>query len=194
MKIVFITGAGISVDSGIASYRGPGSRKSKSFNTISRVTKKKELKEYFDSLKEHVKTCKPNAIHEIIAKFQDKFDTKIITQNIDDLHERAGSKDVIHAHGCIYHGDGDIPDVVLFGEQIKRRSEIEKAIVDCDLLVYVGTSGTVYPINSYVDLCKCKKIEINIENTNISDRFDVCMHGDTREMLQQLLKQITEKQ
>jgi NAD-dependent SIR2 family protein deacetylase len=92
----------------------------------------------------------------------------------------------------LYHGNGEVPDVVLFGEQIKHRDEIEKAVANCDLLVYVGTSGTVYPMNAYVDLCKSKKVEINVESTLISDRFDVCMHGDTCEMLDRLLKELKE--
>jgi NAD-dependent deacetylase len=193
MKIVFITGAGISVDSGISSYRGVGSVPArKTLSTISRITDKDGLKAYFNEFKELARSCRPNAIHLAIAEFDKHFDVTVITQNIDDLHEKAGSKNVIHAHGSVFHGDGDIPDVVLFGEDIKQKPEIEKAIASCEMLVYVGTSGAVYPINSYVDLCSAKKVEINVDSTFISDRFDTCMHGDTREMLDKLLRQIKE--
>lgn len=187
MKIVFITGAGISINSNIASYRGVGSKSARTFSTISRVTEKESLKKHFDNLKQHIKSCEPNRLHKLVAEFDKYHDTTVVTQNIDDLHEKAGSKNIIHAHGCVFHGNDEIPDVVLFGEQIKYRASIDQYVANCDMLIYLGTSGSVYPINAYVDLCSAKTIEINVDKTFISDRFDISMIGNAEEALEKLL-------
>ncbi|MFK7908454.1 MAG: NAD-dependent deacetylase [Chitinophagales bacterium] len=184
-KIVVLTGAGISAESGIATFRGSGGLWEG--HDIMEVAspegwaKNPELVLHFYNLRraDAAKT-QPNAAHKALAKLEEKYEVIVITQNVDDLHERGGSSNVVHLHGelakvrstkypeLIYDIGGDAiqlgdtcdkgaqlrPHIVWFGEAVPM---IEKAVLmahDADIFMVIGTSMAVYPAASlihYVD-------------------------------------------
>jgi len=184
-KIVVLTGAGISAESGIATFRGSGGLWEG--HDIMEVaspegwTKNPELVLHFYNLRRaDAAKAKPNAAHKALAKLEEKYEVIVITQNVDDLHERGGSSNVIHLHGelakvrstkyseLIYDIGGEAiqlgdtcdkgaqlrPHIVWFGEAVPM---IEKAVLmahDADIFMVIGTSMAVYPAASlihYVD-------------------------------------------
>ena len=169
MKIVAFTGAGISKESGIDTYRDKGGLWEK--NNPEEVATadgwkkdKKKVLDFYNLLRGKLKDYQPNKAHELLAKLGEKHDLTIITQNVDDLHERAGSKKILHLHGelnkmrstgtnRIYDCDKDIhvgslcpqnhqlrPHLVFFGELPFNVEESYKTLEDCDLLLIIGTS------------------------------------------------------
>lgn len=184
-KIVVLTGAGISAESGIATFRGSGGLWEG--HDIMEVAspegwaKNPELVLHFYNLRRaDVAKAEPNAAHKALAKLEEKYDVQIVTQNVDNLHERGGSSKVLHLHGEITkvrstkHPDliydiggkaikmGDLcdkgaqlrPHIVWFGEAVPM---IEQALMhahDADIFMVIGTSMAVYPAASlihYVD-------------------------------------------
>lgn len=175
-KIVVLTGAGISAESGLKTFRDTdGLWNGYNIEDVAtpRAWRKdpKLVLEFYNMRRKDVAAANPNAAHIGLAELQDDFDVHIITQNIDDLHERAGSKKVLHLHGeifkmrseldesIIYDIQGDIlygdkahhdnaqlrPHIVWFEEPVPM---IEKAIgvaADAEIFVVVGTSLQVYP-------------------------------------------------
>jgi NAD-dependent deacetylase len=152
-----------------------------------------------------VASAEPNLAHKALAKLErfwqetGKGEFLLITQNVDDLHERGGSKSLIHMHGrlnsafCIEcgwqgsrHGrlegnrecpacerDALRPDIVLFGEAPRHLSQIEAALEKCDLFVAIGTSGTVYPAAGFVEIAKAHGAE--------TFRFDIALPPEERQ-------------
>jgi NAD-dependent deacetylase len=190
-KICVLTGAGISAESGIPTFRGGGNSvvwKGMPFEKISSAQMIKEdldaVWEWFDFRRGIYKECQPNAAHLALAQWQDRFeDFTLITQNVDGLHERADSRDVIELHGNINHAKceycGKIyrmnaedvphkpthcemcqtklrPDVVLFGEMlpVKALQKAEQKSRECDLFFIVGTSALVYPAAGLAEIAK----------------------------------------
>lgn len=184
-KIVVLTGAGISAESGIATFRGSGGLWEG--HDIMEVaspegwTKNPELVlEFYNLRRADAFKAEPNAAHKALAKLEEKYDVQIVTQNVDNLHERGGSSKVLHLHGeitkvrSIRHPElvydignkaiklGDLcdkgaqlrPHIVWFGEAVPM---IEKALMhahDADMFMVIGTSMAVYPAASlihYVD-------------------------------------------
>lgn len=180
--IVFFTGAGMSKASGLDTFRGTdGLWKRIDLNEyVSKdalTNNPKKVMQFYQKRKEQICLAEPNVGHRVIAKLEkSRYRVSVLTQNIDDLHERAGSTDVTHLHGnimytrssdgsgapkrnneplehtCYLNAEGkqifDRPDVVLFGEPIK---DFEKAIditVSADLFVIVGTTMSVQPAAS----------------------------------------------
>lgn len=176
MKLVVLTGAGVSAESGISTFRDKGGLW-EGHNIMEVASpygwaKNKELVlDFYNQRRRQLKDAKPNSAHLNIAKLQEKYDVIIITQNVDNLHERAGSKNIIHLHGELTKArstlppynvfeigyddinsddkcekDGDLrPHIVWFGEPVP---EIENAAAVCetaDIFVIVGTSMVVYP-------------------------------------------------
>jgi NAD-dependent deacetylase len=177
--LVVLTGAGISAESGIKTFRDMGGLWEE--YDITEVAspegwqKNRALVlDFYNQRRKQLKEVFPNAGHKTLVELEDFFDVKIITQNVDDLHERAGSKDVLHLHGelkkvrssidenLIYEldgwelKDGDLcekgsqlrPHIVWFGEAVPM---IEKAVAitqTADIFVVVGTSLNVYPAAS----------------------------------------------
>ena len=180
-SVVVLTGAGVSAESGVPTFRGGGNTavwKGMRFDVISSAQMvQRDLPavwEWFDYRRELLKTLQPNPAHLAIAQWQDRFEQfTLVTQNIDGLHHRAGSRDVIELHGSIWRArcitchtqfsipqDGERrpdacfdcgnplrPDVVLFGELLPPGA-FELAVrraEDCELCFVVGTSAVVYP-------------------------------------------------
>lgn len=175
-KVVFFTGAGVSAESGIPTFRGAGglwrSYRAEDLATPAAFDRDPELVlEWYEWRRGLIRAAEPNAAHLAIARMPDAV---VVTQNIDGLHARAGSRNVIELHGNIFRerpsGGRMRPDVVWFGEMlpadaVERASE---AIRDCDLLLVIGTSGVVYPAAGLVPLHRGLSIEINPQASGVS--------------------------
>lgn len=225
-SIVFFTGAGVSAESGIPTFRGK--------DGIWKKLKPEELAnfdaflrnpdmvwEWYKHRKQIVHEAKPNSAHFTISEFQNIFqDVKVITQNIDNLHRRAGSKIVYELHGniernyCIrcktfYNDDiifsNDVPkcgcgglirpDVVWFGEYLPQDEfrKGEEASRNADIFIIVGTSAIVYPAASMIHIAKesgAYVIEINLEGTEITYISDRSFLGKAGEILPDIFKEI----
>ena len=181
LRLVFVTGAGISAASGIPTFRGPNGLWKQA--ELQRFSHSSILKtdlagflEFQNARRQQILASEPTLAHRLIASLQDRAQVSVITQNIDDLHERAGSQDVWHLHGSIQHtvpigfrGDkyrkawqGDIqlgdrcpitrsqlrPDIVLFGERLYDYYPPRKWLCEADMVVVIGTSLQVEPAAS----------------------------------------------
>ena len=180
-KLVVLTGAGISAESGLKTFRdSDGLWEGYDINEVATATAWRKnpaiVLEFYNMRRKNVKEAKPNAAHIALAELEKDFDVQIITQNIDNLHERGGSTNVLHLHGeilkmrseknnqLIYPIDGDInmgdnaedgaqlrPHIVWFEEPVPM---IENAIIDvkkADIFVVIGTSLAVYPAAGLVN-------------------------------------------
>lgn len=184
-KLIVFTGAGISAESGIKTFRDSGGlweeHRIEDVATPEAWVKNSGLVlEFYNQRRKQVLTAKPNAAHEFIAELQSKFNVQIITQNVDDLHERAGSKNVVHLHGEIMKARstfdpalvyplkkaeilaGDLcekgsqlrPHIVWFGEDVPHMELANSAAEQADLFVVVGTSLNVYPAAGILNFVK----------------------------------------
>lgn len=225
-SIVFFTGAGISAESGIPTFRGKDGIWNKlkpeelaNFNAF--LKNPKLVWEWYQHRKEIIHNCQPNPAHKIIAEIQNKFErVSVVTQNIDNLHRRAGSKIVYELHGniernyCIdcnkQYGDnvplkdglpkcecGGLvrPDVVWFGEYLPQEvfKASEKEAEKCDVFFIVGTTGIVYPAASIIYIAKnsgAYLIEVNTNATDVSPSADKSFFGKAGEMLPQIFLEI----
>lgn len=186
MKIVFLTGAGISAPSGIPTFRCEGGLWSTiDINEVATrtaiATKPDEVVKFWDDIRVDMFNKQPNQAHLAISELQSTHDVVVLTQNVDDLHEKAGSKNILHLHGDILHARGfdslaptyigydKTPigmrqNIVLFGEPVRDFLIAKQHIIECDVFVVVGTSLNVHPVNS---LLKTKfhmqKIIVDIE-------------------------------
>lgn len=174
-KLVVLSGAGVSAESGLKTFRdSDGLWEGYNIEDVATPgawTKNRQLVlEFYNYRRKNVLEAQPNAAHYGLASLQDKFDVDIITQNIDDLHERAGSKKVVHLHGEIFKMRSeknerliyDIRDDIRLGDTAEDGAQLRPAIVwfeepvpmiekaisivhDADIFVVVGTSLVVYP-------------------------------------------------
>ena len=177
-KIVVLSGAGISQESGVETFRdGNGLWEQHKIEDVATPNALKNntkvFIDFYNMRKNHMKNVIPNAAHHIVKQLEDNFEVTVVTQNIDDLHEKAGSTNVLHMHGEIskmrssfdksyvqdYIEDikvGDLcpdgsqmrPDVVLFGESLPH-AEYSKAIeafTNADIVIIIGTSLKVMPV------------------------------------------------
>jgi NAD-dependent deacetylase len=182
-KLVVLSGAGISAESGLKTFRDSDGLW-EGYNIEDVATpgawkKNRQLVlEFYNYRRKNVLEAQPNAAHYELASLQEKFDVHIITQNIDDLHERAGSKKVLHLHGeifkmrseknehLIYDIRDDIhlgdkaedgsqlrPNIVWFEEPVPKIEEAIPIVYNADIFVVVGTSLVVYPAASLVNYC-----------------------------------------
>lgn len=183
-KLVVLTGAGISAESGLKTFRdSDGLWEGYNIEDVAtpRAWKKdpRLVLEFYNYRRRNVLEAKPNAAHFGLAELQNDFDVTIITQNIDDLHERAGSKNVMHLHGeifkmrsekntqLIYDIKGDIhwgdiapdgaqlrPHIVWFEEPVPMIEEAVPVVQSADIFVVVGTSLVVYPAAGLVTVAQ----------------------------------------
>lgn len=197
MKVVVLTGAGISAESGIPTYRDRGGRwdnydVNKTSTSEALIKNRAEVIEFYNMIRSDMCDKLPNAAHLALVELEKYHEVTIVTQNIDNLHEAAGSSNVLHVHGQIFekrHGGevrfdkGSIdpasnwrPNVVLFGEDLMVQEPVMDALMSADIFVSVGTSGSVYPVASYVDrvnnLNKAQTVEINPNSTANSHKFE----------------------
>lgn len=183
-KMVVLTGAGVSAESGLKTFRDSDGLwegyRVEDVATFQAWRKDPELVlEFYNVRRKGVLEAKPNAAHTGLAELEKDFDVTIITQNIDDLHERAGSTRVLHLHGeilkmrsesnakLIYPITGDIrlgdtaedgaqlrPHIVWFGESVPMMDAAVPLVREADIFVVVGTSLVVYPAAGLVDFAQ----------------------------------------
>ncbi len=218
-RVTVLTGAGVSAESGIPTFRGAGGIWEKyDFQKLATPWGFKEdpalVWEWYQLRQIEIKKAIPNPAHIVIASMAKYYDAfRVLTQNIDGMHQRAGSEDVIELHGNIWRmrceRDGttvtldspvtDIPplcqcgsimrpDVVWFGEPLKPEilSEASQAAAECDLMFVVGTSAIVYPAAALPVIVKNSDgtvVEINMEETDISRFADASFFGRAGELL-----------
>ena len=226
-RIVILTGAGISAESGVPTFRDAGGlwegNRVEDVATPEAFARQPELVQRFYNLRRAaIQTKEPNAAHRAVARLQNAWPgmVTLITQNIDDLHERGGSPEVLHMHGellksrCNHCGDvrecrGDLtkddlckpcgaratlrPHVVWFGEMPLYLDEIDAALRCADLFAAIGTSGLVYPAAGFVqraELFGVPTIEFNLEETAASRTFDNVRPGRAGETVPAWVKEL----
>lgn len=179
-NIVILTGAGISAESGIQTFRGTDGLWEG--HNVMDVASPKGFKknprlvlEFYNKRRKQLLKVEPNSAHKDLVRLEKKYNVNIITQNVDDLHERAGSKNVLHLHGellkvrssinhsLIYSCKTDInigdlceekhqlrPHIVWFGESVPLFEKAVEIVAYADILVIIGTSMQVYPAASLI--------------------------------------------
>ncbi|WP_213981601.1 NAD-dependent deacylase [Sphingomonas sp. dw_22] len=198
-SIVVLTGAGISAESGVATFRGPGGlwegHRVEDVCTPQALQRDPELvHRFYDARRAQLTGIEPNAAHLALARLDAEWpgELLIVTQNVDDLHERAGATRMLHMHGelksalCAACGarepwEGALPpgsacpacgtaalrpDIVFFGEMPYRMEAIDRALGEADLFVSIGTSGAVYPAAGFVQTARyhgADTLELNLE-------------------------------
>jgi NAD-dependent deacetylase len=210
-RIVILTGAGVSAESGLGTFRDKGGLWTRydlsEVATPEGFAKNPALvHDFYNARRDNALQAVPNAAHVALARLQAAHGgVTLITQNIDDLHERGGSRDVIHMHGQIMRalcaacgGRWDAPrvmepddacpacdtastrpDIVWFGEYPYHMERIAEALAACDLFVAIGTSGEVYPAAGFVEEAAgfgAETLEINLE-PSAPGRFDRVITG-----------------
>ncbi|MEA1012946.1 NAD-dependent deacylase [Sphingosinicella sp. LY1275] len=219
-NIVILTGAGVSAESGVATFRGPdglweGHRVEDVATPEAFVRDPQLVQTFYDQRRAKLTRVEPNAAHKALARLDAEWpgELLIVTQNVDDLHERAGAKRVLHMHGELKSAwclacDGRIPwqetladgptcsacgasgllrpDIVWFGEMPYRMDEIDEALRRADLFVSIGTSGAVYPAAGYVQTARyvgARTLEINLEPSQGSLFFHESRFGRAGELV-----------
>ena len=213
-NIVILTGAGVSAESGIDTFRDGGGlweqHRVEDVATPEAFARNPVLvQRFYDMRREAIRTKVPNAAHDALARLDAAWpgELLIVTQNVDDLHERAGAKRLLHMHGehlkawctacdarSAWTGtliDGPIcpacgvagklrPDVVWFGEMPYGMDDIYRALNRADLFVSIGTSGAVYPAAGFVREARAAgaaTLELNMEPSQGSHWFEEARHG-----------------
>ena len=213
MRVVVLTGAGISAESGVPTFRDADGlwegHKVEDVATPEAFERQPALvHRFYDARRAAVADVEPNPAHRALARLEETLgdDLVVVTQNIDDLHERAGSTRVVHMHGELRsarcracHGrirwTGDLgdgppcpgcgasalrPDVVWFGEVPYDLDRIVAAIERADLFVSIGTSGAVHPAAGFVRAASAygaRTLELNLVPSQASHLFDEARHG-----------------
>jgi len=206
MKIVVLSGAGISAESGLGTFRDSGGLwekfKIEDVATPEAWQNNPELVlEFYNARRQQAKLAEPNKGHYALVELASQFDVEIITQNIDDLHERAGSKHVLHLHGEIFKAKtaendrqfisiyddikmGDLaengrqlrPHVVWFGEPVPAMDEAMEIVSGADCLIVVGTSLQVYPAASLIHYAPANCELILVDPSEIGDNQNMFSH------------------
>ena len=194
-KIVILSGAGISAESGVKTFRESDGLwenfRVQDIATLSGFERDPELVlDFYNQRRRQLKEVEPNDAHKIIAELQKNFNVTVITQNVDNLHERAGSTQIIHLHGELtkvrpvdsmtpildWEGDLEIgttteegvqlrPHIVWFGESVPEMMRATKVVQEADICIVIGTSMQVYPAAQLINFTKedCKIYIINPE-------------------------------
>lgn len=216
MNIVILTGAGISAESGLATFRDAGGlwegHDIHEVATPEAFARNPGLvQRFYDERRAQLRIVEPNAAHRAIARLQHEHhgNVTLITQNVDDLHERAGSPHVIHMHGELLSAlctncservpwtlglSGEPPcprckhprlrpDIVWFGEIPYHQNEIHEALATAEVFAAIGTSGVVYPAAGYAQAAQlhgARTVEINVDPSGL---FDEVHAGPATEMV-----------
>ncbi|MEM1197101.1 MAG: NAD-dependent deacylase [Pseudomonadota bacterium] len=218
-SVVILTGAGISAESGIDTFRDAGGLW-ENHNVYDVATPEGFARDpdlvlrFYDQRRASLATVEPNAAHLALVRLQKEFagELLLVTQNVDDLHERAGFEDVCHMHGelksalctacgvrspwissmrerppcSVCQANALRPDVVWFGEMPYHMRRIEKALGRCDLFVSIGTSGAVYPAAGFVSQANAmgaQTLELNLEPSEGTGLFDDARHGRASQLV-----------
>jgi NAD-dependent deacetylase len=225
-NIVVLTGAGISAESGIDTFRDGGGlwekHRVEDVATPEAFARDPDLvQRFYDMRRAAVLTKRPNEAHHALARLEAEWrgSLLIVTQNVDDLHERAGASGVLHMHGthlnawctscdarhrwtgtlvenppCPSCGGAALrPDVVWFGEMPYGMERIYAALREADLFVSVGTSGAVYPAAGFVQDASqlgARTLELNLERSQGSHWFDESRQGPATQLVPQWVDEL----
>lgn len=229
IRVVVLTGAGISAESGLKTFRAEDGLWEK--HPIEEVATPEGyqrnpqlVREFYNARWQQLATAdvEPNPAHRALAQLEQapEIELTLVTQNIDNLHERGGSHHVVHMHGelakarcpssqqvfpmaepfseqaictCCMPGEILRPHVVWFGEMPLGLDRVYHALSHCDLFVAIGTSGTVYPAAGFVDMASqghAKTLEVNIEPTKVGSHFQYSLMGKASETVPQLVERL----
>ena len=228
-SVVVSTGAGISKESGIPTFRDAPNALWENFDPEKLASPEGFLDDpplvwrWYEERRRMISEAQPNPGHTAIARLEGHFDRfVVVTQNIDDLHRKAGSKNIIEMHGNIFrykchdmgHPIGELPrddrvpprcrcgsmirpDVVWFGELLPEEAveHAYRALQTCDVMLVVGTSGIVYPVAGFPEVARragARIIEVNPEETPITLLADVFLEGAAGEVLPRLADELVE--
>ncbi|MBD3680048.1 MAG: NAD-dependent deacylase [Rhodobacteraceae bacterium] len=212
-SIVILTGAGISAESGLGTFRDKDGLWTK-YDLEEVATPQgfaanpRLVHDFYNARRANAAGASPNAAHEALARLEAEFpgEVLIVTQNVDSLHERAGSRAILHMHGaldrarcarCDHRWEAPLvmrpedpcpacsqpatrPDIVWFGEFPFYMEEIDTALSQADLFVAIGTSGQVYPAAAFVQearMAGAATLELNLEPSETARAFDEARHG-----------------
>lgn len=220
-RTVILTGAGVSAESGLGTFRDAGGIWAQydleEVATPQGFARNPRLvHDFYNARRANMRAARPNAAHVALARLMAARagQVTLVTQNIDDLHERAGAAAVIHMHGELaralcgacgarweapeaMHPDDACPacgapatrpDVVWFGEIPYHMERIGAALAQCELFVAIGTSGAVYPAAGFVAEAAAhgaETLEINLEPSDTAGAFDRHLHGAASRMVPQ---------
>ncbi|MBR9912516.1 MAG: NAD-dependent protein deacylase [Gammaproteobacteria bacterium] len=228
-NIVVLTGAGVSAESGINTFRAADglweNHRVEDVATPEAFERNPQLVQRFynERRAQLLNGIKPNPAHLALAEFERTWKGRftLVTQNIDDLHERAGSRNLLHMHGellkircrksgrlfpcrqpvasdqaCSCCGQmGNLrPHVVWFGEIPLYMEEIEQALSECDLFISIGTSGNVYPAAGFFQVAKgagATAVELNLEPSARGSHFDRALYGPASQLVPRFLQSLT---
>ena len=219
MKIVVLTGAGISAESGVPTFRDAdglweGHRVEDVASPDAFDLQPSVVHRFYDARRAAIAGVAPNPAHLALARLEEHLgdDLLVVTQNIDDLHERAGSTRIVHMHGelrsalcracrtrtpwtddlgdyppCPRCGVSELrPDVVWFGEVPYEMDRIFEALYEADLFVAIGTSGVVYPAAAFVQFAAgggARSVELNLVASDVSGDFDESRAGPAGQLV-----------
>ena len=226
-SIVILTGAGISAESGVPTFRGPdglweGHRVEDVATPEAFARDPGMVQTFYDARRAALKTVEPNPAHFALGKLDEEWDGDLllVTQNVDDLHERGGAKRLLHMHGelnsalCGACGarraapatliDGPAcpaceaigalrPDVVWFGEMPYGMERIDRALSEADLFVSIGTSGAVYPAAGFVRQAAsygARTLELNLDPSEGTMFFDEARHGPASQLVPAFVEEV----
>jgi NAD-dependent deacetylase len=226
-NIVVLTGAGVSAESGIATFRADdglweGHRVEEVATPEGYARDPALVHQFYNARRARLRQVTPNAAHEALAQLDAEWpgDFLLVTQNVDDLHERAGSRRLLHMHGELLGGwclvcdgrfawTGDMgesascpacgrpgrvrPDIVWFGEMPYGMERIDAALSRADLFVSIGTSGAVYPAAGFVRTARyhgARTLELNLEPSQGSVFFDESRTGPAGTLVPTWVKEL----
>jgi NAD-dependent deacetylase len=224
-RIVILTGAGISAESGLRTFRAADGlwedHHVQEVATPEAFRRNPELVyRFYNERRRSLATVQPNLAHLALARLEHEWtgDLLLITQNVDDLHDRAGSKNLLHMHGELLKarceacrtihawpndlmGDSSCPDcgrgplrphIVWFGELPLEMDRIYTALERCDLFLSIGTSGHVYPAAGFVEAIgpSARSVELNLEPSLMASAFQEAHTGKATELVPALVDEL----
>lgn len=184
-KIVVLSGAGVSAESGLSTFRDSGGLwEGYDIEEVASIEgwirNREKVLDFYNMRRKQTANAIPNAAHQIIASMEERFDVTVVTQNVDDLHERAGSTNVIHLHGLLKEARSEYdeslivdigsspinpgdrapdgsqlrPNIVWFGEPVPMIETAADVVSQADIFIVIGTSLAVYPAAGLVEFTK----------------------------------------
>ncbi|RDE25112.1 NAD-dependent protein deacylase [Motiliproteus coralliicola] len=228
-SIVVLTGAGVSAESGLKTFRASDGlwedHRIEDVATPEGFQRDPELVYRFYNMRRRQlmdPSTQPNLAHQALAELEQRFDGEfcLVTQNVDNLHEQAGSRSLIHMHGeltkarCLDSSEvfehledldgstrcrccGELgtlrPDIVWFGEMPMQMDQIYDRLERCDLFISIGTSGTVYPANGFVQVALAAgahTVELNLEPSRQESAFAEQIYGPAGDVVPAFVRQL----
>ena len=224
-RIVLLTGAGISAESGLRTFRAADglweNHRVQDVATPAAFQRNPELVyRFYNERRRSLATVEPNAAHLALAQLEREWDGEVllVTQNVDDLHDRAGSENLLHMHGellmgrclgcsvehrwpgdmdhesrCPACGRGPVrPHIVWFGEMPLAMDRIYQALDRCDLFVAIGTSGHVYPAAGFVEAVRpgARTLELNLEPSLVASAFQEARTGRATDLVPAFVEEL----